>query len=193
MVQFGWLISSIEWLVFVCTHTLGKAWKSSARPSPPMWVQAVMARGQYPSIHSSSSVIPKYALVVPIRPEATLYNIMFSDSQGQIQLVYWGCRCVPNLSPPPQKNFSSYFDKKWNIGIFFKCCPPCRVTLCLSLHPSMNKILDLPLYFYPVVSYTFLLVSLQTGDSMKPEFLYLTLDFLFLHFACRQDFKIIGV
>ncbi|XP_031553385.1 uncharacterized protein LOC116290484 [Actinia tenebrosa] len=43
--KFGWLISSIEWMVFVCTHTLGKAWKGSSKSSPPVWVQAVMANG----------------------------------------------------------------------------------------------------------------------------------------------------
>ncbi|XP_073258705.1 uncharacterized protein [Porites lutea] len=42
--QWGYFISAVEWLVFVCTHTLGAQWKS-AKASPPSWVQTVMANG----------------------------------------------------------------------------------------------------------------------------------------------------
>ena len=43
--KWGYFISVMEWLVFVCTHTLGASWKSTAS-SPPRWVQAVMANGK---------------------------------------------------------------------------------------------------------------------------------------------------
>lgn len=42
--KWGYFISALEWLVFVCTHTLGENWKS-AKASPPSWVQKVMANG----------------------------------------------------------------------------------------------------------------------------------------------------
>ncbi|XP_067034248.1 uncharacterized protein [Acropora muricata] len=41
---WGYFISALEWLVFVCTHTLGENWKS-VKASPPSWVQKVMANG----------------------------------------------------------------------------------------------------------------------------------------------------
>lgn len=37
-------MSAFEWLVFVCTHTLGPKWKNAGDDSaPPFWVKAVMA------------------------------------------------------------------------------------------------------------------------------------------------------
>lgn len=42
--KWGYFISALEWLVFVCTHTLGAQWRS-AKSSPPSWVQTVMANG----------------------------------------------------------------------------------------------------------------------------------------------------
>ncbi|XP_048581971.1 uncharacterized protein LOC5511306 isoform X2 [Nematostella vectensis] len=41
----GWLVSCLEWLVFVCTHSLGPSWKNTSRTPQPLWVQAVMANG----------------------------------------------------------------------------------------------------------------------------------------------------
>jgi len=42
--KWGYFISALEWLVFVCTHTLGVQWRS-AKTNPPYWVQRVMANG----------------------------------------------------------------------------------------------------------------------------------------------------
>ncbi|XP_043115054.1 uncharacterized protein si:ch1073-145m9.1 isoform X1 [Puntigrus tetrazona] len=43
--DWGWLVSSVEWCVFVCNHNArGAQWKSSFVESP-FWVQAVMAKG----------------------------------------------------------------------------------------------------------------------------------------------------
>lgn len=42
--KWGYFISAVEWLVFVCTHTSGENWKSTMA-SPPSWVQTVMANG----------------------------------------------------------------------------------------------------------------------------------------------------
>ncbi|KAJ7333804.1 hypothetical protein OS493_015896 [Desmophyllum pertusum] len=43
--KWGYFISALEWLVFVCTHTLGAQWRSAAKSTPPSWVQTVMANG----------------------------------------------------------------------------------------------------------------------------------------------------
>ncbi|XP_031429492.1 CDP-diacylglycerol--glycerol-3-phosphate 3-phosphatidyltransferase [Clupea harengus] len=43
--QWGWLISTLEWCVFVCNHSaFGVHWKSNFKKSP-YWVKAVMAKG----------------------------------------------------------------------------------------------------------------------------------------------------
>ncbi|XP_041920390.1 uncharacterized protein si:ch1073-145m9.1 isoform X1 [Alosa sapidissima] len=43
--QWGWLISTLEWCVFVCNHSaFGVQWKSSFKESP-YWVNAIMAKG----------------------------------------------------------------------------------------------------------------------------------------------------
>ncbi|XP_063060916.1 CDP-diacylglycerol--glycerol-3-phosphate 3-phosphatidyltransferase [Engraulis encrasicolus] len=43
--QWGWLISSLEWCVFVCNHSgFGLQWKSGFKKSPP-WVNSIMANG----------------------------------------------------------------------------------------------------------------------------------------------------
>lgn len=43
--QRGWLISALEWCVFVCNHSaFGVQWKNSFKESP-YWVKAVMAKG----------------------------------------------------------------------------------------------------------------------------------------------------
>ncbi|XP_005157664.1 uncharacterized protein si:ch1073-145m9.1 [Danio rerio] len=43
--DWGWLVSSVEWCVFVCNHNArGAQWKNSFSESP-VWVQAVMANG----------------------------------------------------------------------------------------------------------------------------------------------------
>ncbi|XP_027042961.1 CDP-diacylglycerol--inositol 3-phosphatidyltransferase-like [Pocillopora damicornis] len=42
--KWGYFISAVEWMVFVCTHSLGAHWKS-AQSNPPSWVQLVMAKG----------------------------------------------------------------------------------------------------------------------------------------------------
>ncbi|KAG1951674.1 CDP-diacylglycerol--glycerol-3-phosphate 3-phosphatidyltransferase [Pimephales promelas] len=43
--DWGWLVSSLEWCVFVCNHNArGAQWKTTFTKSP-VWVQAVMAKG----------------------------------------------------------------------------------------------------------------------------------------------------
>ncbi|KAG7479859.1 CDP-diacylglycerol-inositol 3-phosphatidyltransferase 1 [Solea senegalensis] len=43
--KWGWLVSSVEWCVFVCNHsTRGDQWKNSFSSSPAL-IQAVMANG----------------------------------------------------------------------------------------------------------------------------------------------------
>ncbi|CAH3151330.1 unnamed protein product [Pocillopora meandrina] len=42
--KWGYFISAVEWMVFVCTHSLGAHWKST-QSNPPSWVQLVMAKG----------------------------------------------------------------------------------------------------------------------------------------------------
>ncbi|TRY92984.1 hypothetical protein DNTS_003488, partial [Danionella cerebrum] len=43
--DWGWLVSSLEWCVFVCNHNLrGANWKNSFNETP-VWVRAVMAKG----------------------------------------------------------------------------------------------------------------------------------------------------
>ncbi|XP_075993228.1 uncharacterized protein LOC142988094 isoform X2 [Genypterus blacodes] len=43
--EWGWLVSTVEWCVFVCNHsTRGGQWKSSFSTSPP-FIQAIMANG----------------------------------------------------------------------------------------------------------------------------------------------------
>uniref|UniRef100_A0A8C1CZE4 Uncharacterized protein n=1 Tax=Cyprinus carpio carpio TaxID=630221 RepID=A0A8C1CZE4_CYPCA len=43
--EWGWLVSSVEWCVFVCNHNArGAQWKNSFTESP-VWVRAVMAKG----------------------------------------------------------------------------------------------------------------------------------------------------
>uniref|UniRef100_A0A4W5R3W4 CDP-diacylglycerol--inositol 3-phosphatidyltransferase n=1 Tax=Hucho hucho TaxID=62062 RepID=A0A4W5R3W4_9TELE len=43
--EWGWMVSSVEWCVFVCNHNArGAQWKSSFTDSP-LWVQAIMAKG----------------------------------------------------------------------------------------------------------------------------------------------------
>ncbi|XP_013889356.1 uncharacterized protein si:ch1073-145m9.1 isoform X2 [Austrofundulus limnaeus] len=43
--QWGWLVSSVEWCVFVCNHhTRGEQWKSSFNNSPRL-IRAIMANG----------------------------------------------------------------------------------------------------------------------------------------------------
>ncbi|KAL0972738.1 hypothetical protein UPYG_G00194130 [Umbra pygmaea] len=45
--EWGWLVSSVEWCVFVCNHNArGAQWKDSFTDSP-LWVQTVMAKGFY--------------------------------------------------------------------------------------------------------------------------------------------------
>ncbi|XP_067221674.1 CDP-diacylglycerol--inositol 3-phosphatidyltransferase isoform X2 [Chanodichthys erythropterus] len=42
--DWGWLVSSVEWCVFVCNHNArGAQWKNTFIESP-VWVQAVMAK-----------------------------------------------------------------------------------------------------------------------------------------------------
>ncbi|XP_028396840.1 uncharacterized protein LOC114520716 isoform X2 [Dendronephthya gigantea] len=41
--QWGYFVSALEWLVFVCTHTYGATWKTAGMDSPPFWVAAIMA------------------------------------------------------------------------------------------------------------------------------------------------------
>ncbi|XP_078661350.1 uncharacterized protein LOC144905519 [Branchiostoma floridae x Branchiostoma belcheri] len=40
--QWGFFLACLEWLVFVCTHNMGPAWRST---TAPWWVEAVMAKG----------------------------------------------------------------------------------------------------------------------------------------------------
>ncbi|XP_035658668.1 uncharacterized protein LOC118403910 isoform X3 [Branchiostoma floridae] len=40
--KWGFFIACLEWLVFVCTHNMGPAWRAT---SAPWWVEAVMAKG----------------------------------------------------------------------------------------------------------------------------------------------------
>uniref|UniRef100_A0A3P9AIC6 CDP-diacylglycerol--inositol 3-phosphatidyltransferase n=1 Tax=Esox lucius TaxID=8010 RepID=A0A3P9AIC6_ESOLU len=43
--EWGWLVSSVEWCVFVCNHNAhGAQWKNSFTNSP-QWVQTFMAKG----------------------------------------------------------------------------------------------------------------------------------------------------
>ncbi|XP_008306892.1 uncharacterized protein LOC103377748 isoform X2 [Cynoglossus semilaevis] len=43
--KWGWLVSAVEWCVFVCNHSSrGDHWKSSFTSSPPL-IQAIMANG----------------------------------------------------------------------------------------------------------------------------------------------------
>ncbi|XP_047449762.1 uncharacterized protein si:ch1073-145m9.1 isoform X2 [Mugil cephalus] len=43
--QWGWLVSALEWCVFVCNHnTRGEHWKNSFTSSPRL-IQAIMANG----------------------------------------------------------------------------------------------------------------------------------------------------
>lgn len=43
--QWGWLVSALEWCVFVCNHSArGEQWKSSFASSPP-FIQVIMANG----------------------------------------------------------------------------------------------------------------------------------------------------
>ncbi|KAM9359104.1 uncharacterized protein ABDE67_002251 [Symphorus nematophorus] len=43
--EWGWLVSALEWCVFVCNHNArGDHWKSSFSSSPPL-IQAIMANG----------------------------------------------------------------------------------------------------------------------------------------------------
>ncbi|XP_068601941.1 uncharacterized protein si:ch1073-145m9.1 [Brachionichthys hirsutus] len=43
--QWGWLVSALEWCVFVCNHSAGgDQWKDGFATSPPL-IQAVMANG----------------------------------------------------------------------------------------------------------------------------------------------------
>lgn len=43
--EWGWLVSAVEWCVFVCNHnTRGGQWKSSFTHSP-RWIQVLMANG----------------------------------------------------------------------------------------------------------------------------------------------------
>lgn len=45
LLKWGWLVSSVEWCVFVCNHNArGAQWKNTFTESP-VWVQAVMAKG----------------------------------------------------------------------------------------------------------------------------------------------------
>ncbi|XP_046841007.1 CDP-diacylglycerol--inositol 3-phosphatidyltransferase 1-like [Xenia sp. Carnegie-2017] len=41
--EWGYFVSVLEWLVFVCTHTHGPSWKKPVGDSPPFLVKAVMA------------------------------------------------------------------------------------------------------------------------------------------------------
>ena len=43
--QWGVFVVCLEWTVFVCTHTLGSAWKQ-AFGAAPWWVKAVMDNGE---------------------------------------------------------------------------------------------------------------------------------------------------
>ncbi|XP_012990961.3 uncharacterized protein si:ch1073-145m9.1 isoform X1 [Esox lucius] len=43
--EWGWLVSSVEWCVFVCNHKAhGAQWKNSFTNSP-QWVKTIMAKG----------------------------------------------------------------------------------------------------------------------------------------------------
>ncbi|XP_053728066.1 uncharacterized protein si:ch1073-145m9.1 isoform X1 [Synchiropus splendidus] len=43
--QLGWLVSAMEWCVFVCNHAAkGEQWKNSFNSSPPI-IRAIMANG----------------------------------------------------------------------------------------------------------------------------------------------------
>uniref|UniRef100_A0AAY4DKP2 CDP-diacylglycerol--inositol 3-phosphatidyltransferase n=1 Tax=Denticeps clupeoides TaxID=299321 RepID=A0AAY4DKP2_9TELE len=43
--KWGWLVSSVEWCVFVCNHSArGARWKNSFTKGP-YWVRAIMANG----------------------------------------------------------------------------------------------------------------------------------------------------
>ena len=43
--QFGYLVAALEWLTFVCTHSLGAEWKASF-VKPPIHVTKVMANSK---------------------------------------------------------------------------------------------------------------------------------------------------
>lgn len=48
VLQWGWLVSALEWCVFVCNHSArGDQWKNSFATSPP-FAQAIMANGNKP-------------------------------------------------------------------------------------------------------------------------------------------------
>uniref|UniRef100_A0A673B8H5 CDP-diacylglycerol--inositol 3-phosphatidyltransferase n=2 Tax=Sphaeramia orbicularis TaxID=375764 RepID=A0A673B8H5_9TELE len=43
--KWGWLVSAVEWCVFVCNHSArGDRWKNSFSTSPPL-IQAIMSNG----------------------------------------------------------------------------------------------------------------------------------------------------
>lgn len=47
VLQWGWLVSALEWCVFVCNHnTRGDHWKDSFTTSP-RFIQAIMANGSH--------------------------------------------------------------------------------------------------------------------------------------------------
>jgi hypothetical protein len=43
--QWGYFVSAVEWLVFVCTHTKGTDWKTAFNDAPPL-VKGVMSAGK---------------------------------------------------------------------------------------------------------------------------------------------------
>uniref|UniRef100_A0A8C5E473 Uncharacterized LOC114474225 n=1 Tax=Gouania willdenowi TaxID=441366 RepID=A0A8C5E473_GOUWI len=52
--EWGWLVSSLEWCVFVCNHSRGaEEWKNSFNRSPRL-IQAIMADGGSTRVSASS-------------------------------------------------------------------------------------------------------------------------------------------
>lgn len=69
--QLGWLVTAVEWCVFVCNHNArGEHWKSSFSSSP-CFIQAVMANGKKKKTLNKCDVdlrLSKKAILSPIVP-----------------------------------------------------------------------------------------------------------------------------
>lgn len=46
MFQWGFLVSNLEWITFVCNHNKGLEWKSKFKENVPVFVNLVMANGK---------------------------------------------------------------------------------------------------------------------------------------------------
>lgn len=58
--QWGWLVASLEWIVFSCTHSSGANWKLDFEKAPG-FVKMVMAKGWL--LFQCSAVIFRAALI----------------------------------------------------------------------------------------------------------------------------------